>query len=270
MRYIDLSLIDENDPKVKEWNEKAGQHYEKLCSKTNPLERRKYIHDNNIWKGFKSILVRLYGEKCWYSECDLTGSHWDIDHFRPKNSSKDINNNTILEEGYWWLAYDYHNYRLSCEKCNRLSGEGGKGDYFPLKPETKPALCPNKNDTPLLLDPCVPSDVGLIDCDESGAIICLTNDGYENKRVEASKKVYNWNCFNTARREIRTKCKTAMELFECIYYQSPDRLELSLPQIADLTDEKTPYSSFARKYLLGKIEGKPYEEIIKKLINRKQ
>lgn len=267
MRYIDLSLIDENDPELKEWNEKAKRNYEKACSITNHKERNDYIKNNNIWSEFKPILFKLYGEKCWYSECDLTGSFGDLDHFRPKNSSKDINNNSILEEGYWWLAYDYHNYRLSCEKCNRPYGEGGKGDYFPLKPGTNPASFPNDDDIPLILDPCVLSDTQLIDCDESGAIICLSEDEYAIKRVDVSKKIYNWNEFNTARLKMRNQCKMAIEHFESLYYRK--NLETAdVSQLVDLIDERTPFSSFARKYLLIKIEGKPYEKILKKLINR--
>ena len=268
MRYIDLSLIDENDDEIREWEKRAKRRLRTLSKKVNHKERKEYLSKANIWNELKPKLIIIYGNKCWYSECDLTGSYGDIDHFRPKSSSKDMNYDTILKEGYWWLAYDYHNYRLSCEKCNRPYGEGGKSDLFPLKPGTTPTTFPRSDDIPLLLDPCVLSDTQLIDCDETGAIICLSEDDYENNRVRISKKVYNWNCFNTARREVRTKCKTAIELFECIYSICPDNLELSLAQIADLTDDRSPYSSFARKYLIFRISGKPYEPIIKKLIER--
>lgn len=268
MRYIDLSLIDENDPEVKEWKKKAKRRYRTLCSKTNHEERKNYLKKATIWSDLKPVFTKIFGEKCWYSECDLTGSYGDIDHFRPKSHSKDENESTILNEGYWWLAYDYNNYRLSCEKCNRPYGDGGKTDYFPLKPGTQPTAIPGNDDIPLLLDPCILSDTQLIDCDESGAIICLSEDEYDNARVTISNKIYNWNCFNTARREVRTKCKTAIEIFECLYKTNPDKLEAPLSLIADLTDESKPYSSFAKKYLMLRVAEKPYAPIINRLLVR--
>lgn len=154
MRYIDFSLIDPNDHDVKQWVRSASKKLADLSALTTHAERNNFLQRNNIWKDFKPILIRYFGEKCWYSECDLTGSFGDVDHFRPKLRSIDENNNVILDEGYWWLAYDYLNYRLSCEKCNRPFGDGGKRDYFPLRPGTMPAVFPRKDDISLLLDPC--------------------------------------------------------------------------------------------------------------------
>ena len=267
MRYIDLSLIDVADPDVVRWLQKATEKSIRLSELQTHDEKKSFFNDNNIWKDFKPILIRLYGEKCWYSECDLTGSFGDVDHFRPKGKSTDENNNIILEDGYWWLAYDYQNYRLSCEKCNRLFGKGGKRDKFPLMPGTIPASPNSNNDIPLLLDPCSLHDVQLIDCDESGEIIPLSRNEYEIKRVTISKIIYNWNCFNTARKGIRNQCKIALEIFELLYESAPHRIKEPLLQIERLTNNKTPYSSFAKKYIKNKIEGKPYYDVLLPLVN---
>ena len=189
-----------------------------------------------------------------------------MDHFRPKNQSTDDQGNIILADGYWWLAYDYLNYRLSCEKSNRSFESGGKNDMFPLKPGTIPATQGNKNDIPLLLDPCVDSDVALIDCNEAGKIIALSSDPYEISLVEVSKRVYNWDCFNAARKTIRSKCKTALELFEMAYELAPDKMASSISQICELIDPQTPYSSFAKRYIQLKIQEKPYKEVIQKIL----
>lgn len=266
MRYIDFSLIDENDPDVKEWITKAKTRLRTLRKKTTHEERAEYFRTANIWSKFKPILIKYYGEKCWYSECSLEGSFGDVDHFRPKNKSVDAEGNTILEDGYWWLAYDYLNYRLSCEKSNRSFGDGGKNDIFPLKPGSVPAIEGNKDDIPVLLDPCVDSDVALIDCNEAGEIISLSSDPYDLERVAISKKVYNWNCFNNARKNVRSKCKTALELFEMMYEKAPENMEPSIESIKELTDTQTPYSSFAKHYIKSKIEGKPYETVLQQLI----
>ena len=266
MIYIDLSIIDTNDPDVKAWLKKAEIRKKTLSNKATHDERTKYLKSANIWNEFKPILIKYYGDKCWYSECDLTGSFGDIDHFRPKNKSTDEYGKTILADGYWWLAYDYLNYRLSCEKSNRSFGDGGKNDRFPLKEGTVPATQGNSNDIPILLDPCVKNEVNLIDCDESGKIKALSTDSYEKYRVEISEKTYNWNDFNNARKTVRCKCRLALEQFEMIYELAPDKMHSSIQQICLLIDPKTPYSSFARKYIDLKIVGKPYETVIRKFI----
>lgn len=266
MRYIDFSLIDQNDPDVKEWIKRARRRYRTLSSKATHQERAQYLARSNFWTEFKPILIKYYGNLCWYSECDLTGAYGDIDHFRPKNRSMDENDNPILADGYWWLAYDYLNYRLSCDICNKAYREGGKKDRFPLKPGTSPALMPNSDDVPLLLDPCVFQDVELIDCNETGEIVSLSDNDYDEKRIEVSKRLYNWNYFNTARREIRTKCKTALEMFEWMYELAPDKMTSAIKQIHDLADSQTPYSSFAKHYISEKIAGKPYEDVIRQIL----
>ena len=89
----------------------------------------------------------------------------------------------------------YHNYRLSCAKCNRPSKPCGKKDYFPIKKGTPYAVYPNSDDDNILLDPCKKEDCELIDCDNTGAIIANTKDRYERFRVEVSERIYNLNIF---------------------------------------------------------------------------
>ena len=46
-----------------------------------------------------------------------------VDHFRPKNGTGEGESG-----GYWWLAYSFDNYLLSCGLCNER-----KGDRFPIE-----------------------------------------------------------------------------------------------------------------------------------------
>lgn len=159
MRYIDLSLIDLNNPDVQNWLLKAQQHLSALMTLQTHKERAEYFKTHGIWSDFKPNLVKLCGKKCWYSECLIEGDYGDVDHFRPKNRSLDASGKVQLEDGYWWLAYDYTNYRLSCSICNQI----GKKDYFPVKPGSQSG---NQGSTaseiPLLLDPCNKHDEILI------------------------------------------------------------------------------------------------------------
>lgn len=258
MRYIDLNKIDTNSETFRQWRRSAEQCYRSLEAMHTHEERKKYLAKHSIWSELKTLLIETYGEKCWYSECNLVGSYGDIDHFRPKNISKDENGTDILPDGYWWLAYDYKNYILSCEKCNRSFGRGGKNDYFPIKAGTAPACEGKYDDIPVLLDPCNEDDVNLIDSDDTGRIIALSSDPEKKKRVAISNKIYNWEIFDVTRKKIRSDCQTALELFEILYEREPDQLILSLKQIKELTDETVPFSSFAKRYIRTKIEGKPY------------
>lgn len=270
MRYIDLTIIDINDPEVKKWLSKAKIKATRLSALSTPEERKEFLARNDIWKQFKPILVKYFGNQCWYSEYDLSGDFGAVDHFRPKNSSKDKQGNIILQDGYWWLSYDYLNYRLSCDKCNTNFNGGGKQDYFPLKPHTLPASNPNKNDSPMILDPCEMQDVKLIDCDENGEIIALSTDPYICDRVAISKMVYNWRCFNDGRKKIRNTCKSTLETFEMIYEslykKSEDKMKSVLATLVELVDNKTSYSSFAKRYIKIWIENKPYAPILERIL----
>lgn len=268
MRYIDLSLIDENDPDVKAWLQKAQRCLLVLARQETHAQRTKYLNKHNIWSEFKPILYKYFGEKCWYSECNLEGAYGDVDHFRPKNKSTNEQGKTILKDGYWWLAYDYLNYRLSCEKSNRSFCKGGKKNYFPLKEGTIPAECPKKNDIPLLLDPCIEQDTTLIDCDETGGIIALSDNLEEIQRVELSGRIYNWHLFNTGRKDARLQCQTALKLFEMAYESKEydENMKTALESLCALASPQKPYSSFSRKYIALKIQNKPYESIIMQIL----
>lgn len=106
------------------------------------------------------------------------------------------------------------------------------------------------------------SDVEIIDCNEAGEIIALSNDPYDVSRVEISKRIYNWNCFNIGRKKIRSDSKIALQLFEMAYELCPDKMAPSIKQICKLVHPDTPYSSFAKRYIKFKIHDKPYEDVI--------
>lgn len=76
-----------------------------------------------------------YG-KCWYSEAKDAGANFDVDHFRPKAEAKRTED-LVDADGYAWLAFDWENFRLSAQNCNRLNTDEsgntvGKGSWFPL------------------------------------------------------------------------------------------------------------------------------------------
>lgn len=258
MRYIDLSKVTPDD----KWISKAQEHLNNLQSKTHK-ERREYFDKYPHWTKLKDEFKRVFGKRCWYTESDIREDHGDVDHFRPKNKSIDEDGGVILGDGYWWLAYDYHNYRLSGAVCN----ESFKKEYFPLKKGTPAANEFNDDDENLLLDPCKKEDCDLIDCDEKGEIISMSPNEDDINRVNISKKIYRWNAQNDCRKQIRCTWELFLRRYEK-HYNKMDLEEMKddIEQMKNAIEPIPPYFSFALKYIYRKINGKPYESFIRGLL----
>lgn len=68
------------------------------------------------WGQAKKQLFVETRDKCAYCEATTkTTHHGDVEHYRPKSI-------------YWWLAYCYDNYLVSCRICNQ-----SKADHFPIQ-----------------------------------------------------------------------------------------------------------------------------------------
>lgn len=126
-------------------------------------ERQEFIKANDhLWGELKQWLSTLSFNKCWYSEAKEIYSHYHVDHFRPKNK-------------YWWLAFDWKNYRLSGSV-----GNVHKSNNFPLKSRSPEAIDPDCDicdELPYLLDPTNPADPPLMTFDESGFVQPITDEG---------------------------------------------------------------------------------------------
>jgi len=72
----------------------------------------------------RGALVAMQGRICAYCGADISEAGIDVEHFRPKSNVEGDD----AHGGYWWLAYDFTNYVLSCIPCNQRC----KKDRFPL------------------------------------------------------------------------------------------------------------------------------------------
>ena len=80
-------------------------------------EIQKHTFKSNRWKPAKEQLFAETNGKCAYCETPTSPvAFGDVDHYRPKNS-------------YWWFAYCYDNYLISCQLCNQRF----KRDDFPIR-----------------------------------------------------------------------------------------------------------------------------------------
>ena len=172
MRYIDIDKLEVRAP----WLERARKATESLRH-ASPESRESFLKSKEnarIWGDLKSELLKLSKGKCWYCETKEIRSDNAVDHYRPKGNVRGI---LPPHEGYWWLAFDWRNYRFSCAFCNsaRKSPKtaGGKQDFFPIWDEGKRArseLDDIDSEIPLLLDPTKVRDIGLLAFSEDGGV----------------------------------------------------------------------------------------------------
>lgn len=204
MRFINL----EGKEPDKAWRDKARELSDQLDAATTKAERDKLIKDNSpVWGELKPWLLELSKGKCWFSEARDFFSHWDIEHYRPKNAAKNLDG-TERGEGYWWLAFDWHNFRI----CGNV-GNRKKGAFFPLREGTHHATSANRNiedELPYLLDPTRFEDPLLLCFDENGDVKPSPDlDEWNTARVEESIKRYKLREHEPlmeARRDVWSKC----------------------------------------------------------------
>jgi uncharacterized protein (TIGR02646 family) len=187
MRYIPLKEHDEPD---QAWIKKANKVLEDLKAAPD-AEARKGIIDANktVWGELKGWLLSLSHGKCWFSEAKDCFSHWDVEHFRPKKSAKDLDGTE--HEGYWWLAFEWQNFRICGNAGNRK-----KGTFFPLREGCVRASCPDfdlRLEDPQLLDPIDGDDPNLLSFNFEGRATPAPGleDEWDKKRVEYSVERFN-------------------------------------------------------------------------------
>lgn len=204
MRTININDLEDKLPEG--WLERAGELRQDLEGKSAE-ERAAILKAHPIWQDLLVPLKELSNNKCWYSEAQEVMSDMDVDHFRPKNEArqKDAEGKIVIRDGYWWLAYDWNNYRLSSIYSNRLrkdkhteSDESfGKGAFFPLREGCNAATCVEELDDEViyLLDPINPNDPDLLFFTEDGEAVPAIGDDepWNLQRAVVSIDIYHLN-----------------------------------------------------------------------------
>ena len=194
MMYIDPSKLSVDA----KWLTRAKVALTALENSNTKEQRSKLLNDNaGIWRIARRELRKLSYGKCWYSEAPQSGASQDVDHYRPKGRVDECSSH----EGYWWLAFEPKNFRLSSQFCNQFrnneeDGTGGKLDHFPLVNESDRATYSTrailKRELPILLDPCSKSDASLIWIEEDGFPRPTVKPGNINHtRAQKSIEIYN-------------------------------------------------------------------------------
>ncbi|MBM9614892.1 hypothetical protein JWJ90_11415 [Desulfobulbus rhabdoformis] len=205
MIWIDLEHKLPTDSDIPEWTPWTREKWQAWMDKSQQLvdqlaafdvprqkeERNALINANSRhWGQLKEWLLALSSGKCWFSEVRELYSHYDVEHFRPKKVAKALD--ATERDGYWWLAFDYMNFRI----CGNV-GNRKKGGWFPLQVgshcSTYACQC-EESESKYLLDPIDDYDVSLLAFDEEGKAVPVPGaTEWEKQRVLETVKRLKFN-----------------------------------------------------------------------------
>lgn len=158
------------------WRASAQLATQRLLNENDAKKRKEILEksaSSDIWRSFYQLLPESLKSKCWYCESADIRADVPVDHFRPKNRVESEANHL----GYWWLAFDWQNYRCACTFCNSRrvfsDTEGGKACKFPLVDPATRANSPTDvqeliDEVPDFLDPFNAEDEKLLWFDGDG------------------------------------------------------------------------------------------------------
>jgi hypothetical protein len=124
------------------------------------IEKGFFEETSSIWSSVKPVYMVLQNNKCIFCERQFEGVEYgriehDLEHFRPKGTVDvwpgagtdapryDFATGDKFDAGYYWLAYDLHNYAAACKVCNSTF----KDAFFPIGAD-RVRLPGNEQDTP--------------------------------------------------------------------------------------------------------------------------
>jgi uncharacterized protein (TIGR02646 family) len=258
MRYIPLK---DHTPD-QDWVQKAEVLLQHLKDAPNKEARKKLIDGNRqVWGELKEWLLTLSHQKCWFSEAKDCFSHWEVEHYRPKTSAKDLDGTE--HDAYWWLAFDWRNFRICGNAGNRK-----KGTFFPLRDGCPRATQPTddlRTEDPILLDPTDEDDPNLLTFDFEGHVRPAAElpDGWDKRRAEYSILRYNldFGPLMDKRKAIWNDCWNRIQEYKHelqTYEQSNNRnliakanLKRSAKLVRELMKETKELSAVARACVLS-------------------
>jgi uncharacterized protein (TIGR02646 family) len=264
MRYINR---DEIELRITEtWKEDARKAFEEVKQVAVDERHAKTNLRAKVWQSIKALLASVSFEKCWYCEVKIERADGAVDHYRPKNKVTECPDH----EGYWWLAFDWSNYRYSCTYCNsRRTGEdttGGKHDHFPLLIEEDRAREPTddlRKEKPILLDPMRAVDVTLLSFRPNGEPEPAYDESEQPTwytRAKNSISLYHLDLAQTetARHNLFLKVKRLVADGDRFFDQAKAGNELAeealdgkMDDLSELIRDRAALAGVARLYLQG-------------------
>lgn len=243
MRYIEL--IGPIPPRKQA---ALNRRKDKVDEKLTITAKKNYIKSTNTWGLLKHWLSELSHGKCWYCESNSERAASDVDHFRPKAGVTCNRSELTNHDGYYWQAYEWLNYRYSCQRCNRSEKDNdilfGKHNEFSLCDENQRNYTPTcvNDEKPKLLDPCKEGDAKLLAHLVSGAVEpCYPNGTGEYDRAVYTCQTFGLNSFGVPKK--KRDLWEPVSLLITLVGNKPEVIELLRKK---LEPETTEYSTFFR------------------------
>jgi uncharacterized protein (TIGR02646 family) len=243
------------------WLSSAQALTQQLNDATTYEDRCRIIDQNrDLWGGLKQWLLEQSSYKCWYAEARNDSSHFEVEHFRPKKWQTDPENPNF--DGYWWLAFDWHNYRVCGNAPNRK-----KGAFFPLHPHSRRASGDRQqlveDEIFCLLDPTDPNDSMLLSFNEDGDAIPMPGkEGWDEERAKVSIERYGLNSLPQlceGRRRVWQECRALIDELSQLYSKTQNTPTATArtegkektKQLLAKMKRDQPFSATARECLLA-------------------
>jgi uncharacterized protein (TIGR02646 family) len=141
--------------------------------KTDRTERGqiRFEFNESLWLATLPDLHKVFSGKCAYCEQPVSLDESWVDHFRPIVDAVGLDGK-VMEDGYWWLAYEWDNLYLACRNCvtskaNRfpvVDGEHAPTEALGDKLLKEPSL---------LIDPCHDDPAMYLSVDRQGVIYAI-------------------------------------------------------------------------------------------------
>jgi 5-methylcytosine-specific restriction endonuclease McrA len=231
----------------------------------------------NCWTRFRDHFVAAQHGKCAYCERDVASvAYGDIEHVRPKAGLQELTADRarwgketegggvedraprkVSDWGYPWLAYEWANYVLACEKCNRA----WKRNLFPVA--EGPRLLPPgaRPETPLLLNPFEgPDPVKHLAFDERGDI--SARDGSRHGEATIRTCGLHRERLRTRREDVARRVQLLLKNLESVAAVEAaaagkdeplegDETDQLLGQIKELGDPRCEHAGMVRSMFEG-------------------
>lgn len=280
MRFIDL---DDLEPLIRSLIPALEEAKAAVDAELDPAKRSDLIDRYRPrWVALRDAMEQLSHGKCWYIECTNPGTDDDVDHYRPKGR---INENAH-HPGYYWLAFDWQNMRLSCHRANRLRYNpylaltGGKADHFPLIDEAARAYAPGDDldsEFPCIFDPTNPADPPLLSFLPNGEVD-LAPDVKGNASIEERFRQtriclnMDWPTFRDARVELYNEVVRLVRLGTKLQpASSADNGSFAflanVRTIVKMTSPRRQYSAAAKVYIQSFSDVWWIREIVMRLVS---
>ncbi|GIB52960.1 hypothetical protein VCSRO187_3447 [Vibrio cholerae] len=263
MAMIKIELPTALPPQIIAWQQEAQVITQQLLQAQSLAERHEIIDRHQChWRKPELVnwLSDLSFEKCWFTETKFGGDYQEVEHFRPKKGTKEIDGSACANhDGYYWLAFDLSNYRLCKRRPNAK-----KGTFFPICDDrfraTSPQL-PWTDETPYFLDPFKDTDVLLLSFNDNGEPVPQEDIGqidearvkftiekyFLDERVLNTRRAQTWSTTRVLYTEYLNAIKEANNNGSVA---KRTEAEQKLIQIKKLCSRNAEFSSVARESLM--------------------